>query len=74
MRNVLSSVYLSTSILHACSAIPIPYVAHTGHHDAVIIGVLACLGLGSFIMGFCIFCKKKSGKFKVGLDERLIAY
>uniref|UniRef100_A0A182SD59 Uncharacterized protein n=1 Tax=Anopheles maculatus TaxID=74869 RepID=A0A182SD59_9DIPT len=72
MRNVLSSVYLSTSILHACSAIPIPYVGHTGHHDAVIIGVLACLGLGSFIMGFCIFCKKKSGKFKKFKDGDII--
>ncbi|XP_050080279.1 uncharacterized protein LOC126567945 [Anopheles maculipalpis] len=72
MRNVLSSVYLSTSILHACSAIPIPYVVHTGHHDAVIIGVLACLGLGSFIMGFCIFCKKKSGKFKKFKDGDII--
>ncbi|XP_053659982.1 uncharacterized protein LOC128709024 [Anopheles marshallii] len=71
MKNVLSSVYLSTSILHACSAIPIPYV-HTGHHDAVILGVLACLGLGSFIMGFCIFCKKKSGKFKKFKDGDII--
>uniref|UniRef100_A0A182WDH2 Uncharacterized protein n=1 Tax=Anopheles minimus TaxID=112268 RepID=A0A182WDH2_9DIPT len=107
MRNVLSSVYLSTSILHACSAIPIPCIgssslaqasrdvsckghyikacsmnpfkslktcslSRTGHHDAVIIGVLACLGLGSFIMGFCIFCKKKSGKFKKFKDGDII--
>nr|XP_040235137.2 uncharacterized protein LOC120957154 [Anopheles coluzzii] len=71
MRNVLSSVYLSTSILHACTAIPIPYV-HTGQHDAVIFGMLACLGLGSFIMGFCIFCKKKSGKFKKFKDGDII--
>ncbi|XP_053670258.1 uncharacterized protein LOC128720605 [Anopheles nili] len=71
MRNVLSSVCFSTGILHACSAIPIPYV-RTGQHDAVIIGVLACLGLGSFIMGFCIFCKKKSGKFKKFKDGDII--
>uniref|UniRef100_A0A182N2D2 Uncharacterized protein n=1 Tax=Anopheles dirus TaxID=7168 RepID=A0A182N2D2_9DIPT len=72
MRNVLSSVYFSTGILQACHAIPIPYVHTGGQHDAVLIGVLACLGLGSFIMGFCIFCKKKSGKFKKFKDGDII--
>uniref|UniRef100_A0A182QAY8 Uncharacterized protein n=1 Tax=Anopheles farauti TaxID=69004 RepID=A0A182QAY8_9DIPT len=72
MRNVLSSVYFSTGLLQACNAIPIPYVHSGGQHDAVLIGVLACLGLGSFIMGFCIFCKKKSGKFKKFKDGDII--
>lgn len=45
-------------------------LSRTGQHDAVIFGMLACLGLGSFIMGFCIFCKKKSGKFKVRNSAR----
>ncbi|XP_058124402.1 uncharacterized protein LOC131285398 [Anopheles ziemanni] len=71
MRNILSSVYFSTGILHACSAIPIPY-KYTGQHDVVLIGMLACLGLGSFIMGVCIFCKKKSGKFKKFKDGDII--
>ncbi|KFB37549.1 AGAP011176-PA-like protein [Anopheles sinensis] len=34
--------------------------------------MLACLGLGSFIMGVCIFCKKKSGKFKKFKDGDII--
>uniref|UniRef100_A0AAG5DHA9 Uncharacterized protein n=1 Tax=Anopheles atroparvus TaxID=41427 RepID=A0AAG5DHA9_ANOAO len=71
MRNILSSVYFSTGVLHACSAIPIPY-KYTGQHDVVLIGMLACLGLGSFIMGVCIFCKKKSGKFKKFKDGDII--
>ncbi|XP_058066523.1 uncharacterized protein LOC131216124 [Anopheles bellator] len=71
MRSILPSVYLSTGFLHACSAIPIPH-RYSGQHDVMIIGLLTCLGIGSFMLGVCIFCKKKSGKFKKFKDGDII--
>uniref|UniRef100_A0A2M4CYL3 Putative myelin transcription factor 1 n=1 Tax=Anopheles darlingi TaxID=43151 RepID=A0A2M4CYL3_ANODA len=71
MRSILSSIYLSTGILHVCSAIPIPY-RYSGQDNVVIIGLLTCIGIGSFMLGVCIFCKKKSGKFKKFKDGDII--
>uniref|UniRef100_A0A2M4BEM1 Uncharacterized protein n=1 Tax=Anopheles marajoara TaxID=58244 RepID=A0A2M4BEM1_9DIPT len=71
MRSILPSIYLSTGILHACSAIPIPY-RYSGQDNVVIIGLLTCIGIGSFMLGVCIFCKKKSGKFKKFKDGDII--